>query len=154
MRRDEPVSGRGSHAQATHGRLGCEVNIDDLADRPPRPLDNGDVIDIGAHRLRYIATPHVPHAWDAGVYYDETTSILLCGDLFTAVGQSKALVNSELVGGLADGYDERYASRASISGLPYNVPEQPRSSNYAPALLRRRPRCFVMLSGNQRSAAS
>ena len=56
------------------------------------------MIDIGAHRLRYIATPHVPHAWDAGVYYDETTSTLLCGDLFTEVGQSKALVNSELVG--------------------------------------------------------
>ncbi|HJQ86183.1 MAG TPA: hypothetical protein VJ820_01800, partial [Propionibacteriaceae bacterium] len=74
------------------------VNIDDLADRPPRPLDSGDVIDIGAHRLRYIATPHVPHAWDAGVYYDETTGTLLCGDLFTAVGKSKALVNSELVG--------------------------------------------------------
>src|SRR5687768_14021701 len=49
-------------AQVAHGRLGCEVNIDDLADRPPRPLDDGDVIDIGAHRLRYIATPHVPHA--------------------------------------------------------------------------------------------
>jgi flavorubredoxin len=86
------------HTRVTHGRLGCEVNIDDLADRPLRSLDNGDAIDIGAHRLRYIATPHVPHAWDAGVYYDETTSTLLCGDLFAAVGQSKALVNSESVG--------------------------------------------------------
>jgi flavorubredoxin len=86
------------HAQIAHGRIGCEVNIDDLADRPPRPLDSGDVIDIGAHRLRYFATPHVPHAWDAGVYYDETTGTLLCGDLFTAVGKSKALVSSELVG--------------------------------------------------------
>jgi flavorubredoxin len=86
------------HAQVAHGRLGCVVNIDDLADRPPRPLDSGDVIDIGAHRLRYFATPHVPHGWDAGVYYDETTGTLLCGDLFTAVGKSKALVSSELVG--------------------------------------------------------
>jgi flavorubredoxin len=86
------------HAQIAHGRIGCEVNIDDLADRPPRPLDSGDVLDIGAHRLRYFATPHVPHAWDAGVYYDETTGTLLCGDLFTAVGKSKALVSSELVG--------------------------------------------------------
>src|SRR5215207_2485748 len=86
------------HAQVAHGRLGCVVNIDDLADRPPRPLDSGDVIDIGAHRLRYFATPHVPHGWDAGVYYDETTGTLLCGDLFTAVGKSKALVSSGLVG--------------------------------------------------------
>ncbi|HEX5908090.1 MAG TPA: hypothetical protein VFY56_13815 [Propionibacteriaceae bacterium] len=62
------------HAQVTHGRLGCEVKIDDLADRPPRSLHTGDAIDIGAHRLRYIATPHVPHARDAGVYYYETAS--------------------------------------------------------------------------------
>jgi flavorubredoxin len=86
------------HAQVAHGRLGCEVSIDDLADRPPRPLDDEDVIDIGAHRLRYIATPHVPHGWDAGVYYDEITRTLLCGDLFTSVGKSKALVSSEMVG--------------------------------------------------------
>jgi flavorubredoxin len=86
------------HAQIAHGQIGCQVNIDDLADRPPRPLDNDDVIDIGAHRLRYIATPHVPHAWDAGVYYDETSGTLLCVDLFTAVGKSRALVNSELAG--------------------------------------------------------
>ena len=32
---------------------------------------------------------------------------------------------------------------------PYNVPERPRSSNYAPALLRRRLRGFLMLSGNR-----
>lgn len=86
------------HAQVAHGRLGCEVNVNDLADRPPRALDDGELIDTGTHRLRYLATPHVPHAWDAGVYYDETTGTLLCGDLFTAVGQSKALVTSELVG--------------------------------------------------------
>lgn len=90
--------GAAPQAQVAHGRVGCLVSIDDLADRPPRPLDDGDVIDTGAHRLRYIATPHVPHAWDAGVYYDEVTGTLLCGDLFTAVGQSKALVESELVG--------------------------------------------------------
>jgi flavorubredoxin len=85
-------------AQVAHGRLGCEVSIDDLADRPPRPLDDGEVIDVGGHRLRYIATPHVPHGWDAGVYFDEATDVLLCGDLFTAVGQSRPLVESELVG--------------------------------------------------------
>ncbi|HEX5534612.1 MAG TPA: hypothetical protein VFX33_12800 [Actinomycetales bacterium] len=85
-------------AQVAHGRLGCQVSIDDLADRPPRPLDDGEVIDLGRHRLRYLATPHVPHGWDAGVYVDETTDVLLCGDLFTAVGQSRPLVESEIVG--------------------------------------------------------
>jgi len=85
-------------AQVAHGRLGCEVSINDLADRPPRALDEGDVLDLGRHRLRYLATPHVPHGWDAGVYFDEATHVLLCGDLFTSVGRSRALVESELVG--------------------------------------------------------
>ena len=85
-------------AQVAHGRLGCEVSIDDLADRAPRPLDDGEVVDLGRHRLRYLATPHVPHGWDAGVYFDEATDVLLCGDLFTAVGQSRSVVESEMVG--------------------------------------------------------
>ena len=86
------------HAQIAHGRIGCMTSIDDLADRPPRPLDDGDVIDTGGHRLRYLATPHVPHAWDAGIYHDETTGTLLCGDLFTAVGSSPPLVQTERIG--------------------------------------------------------
>src|SRR4051794_31182218 len=85
-------------AQVAHGRVGCMTSIDDLADRPPRPLDDGEVMDIGGHRLRYISTPHVPHAWDAGIYLDETSGTLLCGDLFTAVGNSTAVVESERVG--------------------------------------------------------
>jgi glyoxylase-like metal-dependent hydrolase (beta-lactamase superfamily II) len=85
-------------AQIAHGRVGCMVSIDDLADRPPRPLDDGDVLDIGGHRVRYLATPHVPHAWDAGVHLDESTGTLLCGDLFTAVGNRAPLVESERLG--------------------------------------------------------
>ena len=89
--------GRGS---ARAGRARRRVRAQHRRSRRPgaAALDNGDVIDTGAHRLRYLATPHVPHAWDAGVYYDESTGTLPCGDLFTAVGQSLALVNSELVG--------------------------------------------------------
>ena len=76
-------------AEVAHGRLGCMVSVSDLADRPPRPLDDGDVLDLGGHRLRYLATPHVPHGWDAGLYVDETTGTLLCGDLFTQVGNRR-----------------------------------------------------------------
>jgi len=48
----------------------------DMADRPPRVLSNGEVINIGGKRLRYIDTPHVPHGWDAGVMFEETTQTL------------------------------------------------------------------------------
>src|SRR5690606_6109776 len=48
-------------ASITQGVIGCMVSVGDLADRPPPALGNGDVLDIGGHRLRWIDTPHVPH---------------------------------------------------------------------------------------------
>jgi flavorubredoxin len=86
------------HAEVAHGALGCEVSVADLADRPPRPLQHGEVIDLGGKRVRRIETPHVPHGWDAGLLYEETTRTLFCGDLFTAVGASPALTEHDITG--------------------------------------------------------
>jgi flavorubredoxin len=85
-------------AELTHGMVGCRVSISDMADRPPRVLSSGEVIDIGGKRLRYIDTPHVPHGWDAGVMFEETTGTLLCGDLFTQVGNGPPLTDGDIVG--------------------------------------------------------
>lgn len=84
-------------AEVAHGAMGCMVQVNDLADRPPRPLSQGDVLDTGGHRLRYLATPHVPHGWDAGLYFDEVTGTLLCGDLFTAGGKHPASTDGDIV---------------------------------------------------------
>ena len=78
-------------AQVAFGAVGCMVSVNDQADRPPRPLADDEVLDIGGKRLRYLATPHVPHGWDAGLFYEETTSTLLAGDLFTQMGEGPAL---------------------------------------------------------------
>jgi flavorubredoxin len=86
------------HAEVAHGAMGCAVSVNDLADRPPRPLRDGEVLDLGGRRVRRIETPHVPHGWDAGVYVEETTGTLLCGDLFTAMGDSPALTEHDITG--------------------------------------------------------
>lgn len=87
------------HATVAHGQTGCLVSLDDMADRAPRILADGEVIDVGAgRRLRYIDTPHVPHGWDAGVMLEETSGTLLCGDLFTQLGDGPALVAGDVVG--------------------------------------------------------
>ncbi len=86
------------NAQVAHGERGCTVSVNDLADRSPRSLQNGEVMNLGDKRLRRIETPHVPHGWDAGVFYEEETSTLLCGDLFTAIGNSPALTEHEITG--------------------------------------------------------
>jgi len=85
-------------AQVAHGATGVMVSLNDLADRPPRPLQHGEVIDLGGKRVRHLDTPHVPHAWEARLLFEETTGTLLCGDLFTATGDSPALTDDDLVG--------------------------------------------------------
>ncbi|MGY2010151.1 oxygen-binding di-iron domain-containing protein [Nocardia gipuzkoensis] len=85
------------HAQVAHGLLGCLVSIDDLADRQPRRLADGEVIDLGGRRVRHLDTPHAPHNWEARVLYEETTGVLLCGDLMTQMGNGPALTASDLV---------------------------------------------------------
>jgi flavorubredoxin len=84
-------------AQILFNPLGCMVSLNDLADRPPRPITDDEVLDLGGKRVRVIATPHVPHGWEAQVLYEETTGTLFCGDLFTHVGNGQALVHGDLV---------------------------------------------------------
>jgi len=84
-------------ATVAHGALACMVQVDDLADRPPRPLGDGEVIALGNRHVRNIDTPHIPHAWDAHVLYEEFTRTLFCGDLFTRFGESDALTSDDIV---------------------------------------------------------
>jgi len=87
------------NAQAAHGQTGCLVSLNDFADRAPRVLQDGETIELGkGKRVRYLDTPHIPHGWDAGVIYEESTGTLLCGDLFTQVGDGPALTESDVVG--------------------------------------------------------
>ena len=93
-------------AQAAHGHTGCMVSLNDMADRTPRALADGEVIDIGrGRRIRYIDTPHTPHGWDAGVIFEEKTATLMCGDLFTQVGDGPALTHGDIVGPAIAGED-------------------------------------------------
>jgi flavorubredoxin len=84
-------------AEVAHGTIGCMVSLNDLADRPPRALADGEVIDLGGKQVRHIDTPHVPHAWEARVLYEETTGTLLCGDLFTHLGNGPALTADDII---------------------------------------------------------
>jgi flavorubredoxin len=85
-------------AEVAHGRTGSQVSLNDMADRAPRILGDGETIELGkGKRVRYLDTPHIPHGWDAGVLYEETTGTLLCGDLFSQLGDA-ALTEADIVG--------------------------------------------------------
>ncbi len=92
-------------AQIAHGMTAVGVSLNDQADRPPRMLQNGEVIDLGGKRTRYLDTPHVPHGWEAGLIYEEATGTLLCGDLFTQFGACEARTESDIVGAAIAGED-------------------------------------------------
>lgn len=98
--------------------IGAMVSVDDLADRPSRPLADGEVIDLGGKRVRHLDTPHVPHGWDARVLYEETTGTLLCGDLFTALGDVPATSDDDLVGPAAAAEDAFGATALTAHTAP------------------------------------
>ena len=106
------------NSEVAHGALGCMVSVGDLADRPPRALQDGEVLEVGSKRLRRLETPHVPHGWDAGLFYEETTKTLLCGDLFTAIGSSAPLTQHEITGPALAAEDEFGATCLTPSTAP------------------------------------
>jgi flavorubredoxin len=105
-------------ATVAHTAIGCMVSVDDLADRQPRPLASGDAIDLGGKRVRHISTPHVPHGWDAGVLFEETTGTLFCGDLFSALGTSVPLTSDDIVGPAAAAEDIFLATSLTPATAP------------------------------------
>ena len=68
------------------GTVAALVSISDVADREPRAINDGEVISLGRHRVRWFDAPHLPHAWECGFLAEASTRTLLCGDLFTQPG--------------------------------------------------------------------
>jgi flavorubredoxin len=105
-------------AELMHGMVSCRVSVADMADKPPRVLSDGEVVDIGGKRFRYIDTPHVPHGWDAGILFEETTATLLCGDLFAHFGNPPALTESDIVGPAMAAEDTFHATSLGPTTAP------------------------------------
>jgi flavorubredoxin len=86
-------------AEPVCSRIAALVSVNDVADRPAHALGDGETLALGNHRLRWIDAPHLPHGWENGYMFDETTDTLLCGDLFTQPGdRSPAITESDILG--------------------------------------------------------
>lgn len=82
--------------------VGAMVFVNDGAIRPARGLTNDEVVNTGKYRLRFKATPHLPHGWDAGFLFEETTQTLFCSDLLGHAGDTPPLTESDVVGPFRD----------------------------------------------------
>ena len=104
--------------------IGVLTSINDFASRPARGLVDGEEFSLGARRMRWLYTPHVPHGWDCGVLFDGATSTLLCGDLLTQPGanlpsvtESEILSASEGMRGMMDYYAHGTNTAATLERL-------------------------------------
>lgn len=96
------------------------VSVNDIADRAPRTLADGEVLSLGRHRVRWIDTPHLPHGWEAGFLLEETTKTLMCGDLFTQGGPGANPITEEDI--LEP--SEAFRSQMDYFAHTQNAPEQ------------------------------
>ena len=85
-------------AEAVCSVVGAMVFVNDSATRPAHALNHDEVVQTGKHRLRFKSTPHLPHGWDAGFLFEETTQTLFCSDLLGHAGDTPPTTNSDVVG--------------------------------------------------------
>ena len=130
------------NAQAVCSVVGAMVSVNDFADRPARALADNEVFAIGSHRLKFLATPHLPHGWDAGLFFEERDKTLLCSDLFFHPGDPEPLTESDVVGRASTSITEGMAGPLA-KDMPYTP--------YTDATLRRlaelEPRTLALMHG-------
>jgi flavorubredoxin len=64
---------------------------------------DGDTLDLGRHKLRFLETPHVHH-WDSMMVVDETSKSLFPSDLFLQPGEQPPVVTENLGQAMCDVY--------------------------------------------------
>jgi flavorubredoxin len=88
-------------ATVAHGGLACMLSLNDLCDRPPRPLSEGEVLELGGGasgpRVRELGTPHVPHNWESHLLFEERTRTLFCGDLLSQTGDGAPVTDANFL---------------------------------------------------------
>lgn len=99
--------------------VGKLVSVDDFAPaNPAKGMTDGEVFETGSHRFRFLATPHVPHCWEAGFLFEETTGTLFCSDLFHQNGDVEPLTTSDVVGRARETFRE-YQAGPLANYFPY-----------------------------------
>jgi len=79
--------------------IGKIVSVDDFAPtNPAKGMMDGEVLETGKYRFRFVQTPHVPHCWDAGLLFEESNRVLFCSDLMHQNGDVEPFTSSDVVG--------------------------------------------------------
>ena len=129
-------------AEAVCSFIGATITLADCADRPARALADGEVLETGRRRIQFIFTPHVPHGWDAGFFFETNDRTLLCSDLFFQPGDPGHLTEGDIVGPAGE------AMRASLSGpLAHDMPYTSHTDAAFRRLAALKPRTLAVMHG-------
>lgn len=85
-------------AEPVCSMVGALVSVNDFSTRPARALTDGEVLNTGKYRFRFLHTPHVPHCWEAAMLFEEENKTLFCSDLFTHNGDVEPFTSCDIVG--------------------------------------------------------
>jgi len=86
------------HSEVVCSLVGKMVSVDDcLAIRPAKGMVDGEGLETGRYRFRFVSTPHVPHCWESGLLFEETEQTLLCSDLFHQDGDVEPMTESDVI---------------------------------------------------------
>lgn len=131
------------NAQAMCGFVGAAINVNDFASREARILEAGEVVNTGKHGFRYVSTPHLPHCWEAGHLFEETTRSLFCSDLFHQVGDVEPVTTSDIVGRFRAALVEYQASP-----LANYMPYTPQTATHIKSLAALAPTTLLPMHGS------
>ena len=86
-------------ATAVCSFVGKMVSVDDFASKnPAKGMMDGEIFGTGSKRYRFVSTPHVPHCWEAGMLFEETSGTLFCTDLLHQNGDVEPMTSNDVIG--------------------------------------------------------
>lgn len=117
--------GRAPSAESLCSMVAKIVSVDDVSVHPAKGAAHNEEISTGKYVFRFLQTPHVPHAWDAGLLFEETRGTLLCSDPFHHSGDVEPMAEQGAVLTRTRDVLLRYQHTVLANYLPY-TPYTPR----------------------------
>lgn len=80
------------HSVPVCSQVAAMVSVNDVAQREAHAMADGETVELGRHRVKWLDAPHLPHGWETGYLMETSTATLLCGDLLTQPGTGELAV--------------------------------------------------------------
>jgi flavorubredoxin len=79
------------------GNIGMATMLD-FSGKKPQVVSNGQILDLGRNKIKVLETPHIPHGWEALLFYELTNGILFSSDLGAQPGINVPVTDEDHTG--------------------------------------------------------